>query len=113
MLDSKNKRDYYDVDFKNIADYVKLLCRDKKCFIHRDSLEIVPYLNALVNSNCSNNPMTDDGRYIVDESFHVITALIDLYRAWLEGDKFSNLSSRGRLASVARRMGFDNDLLRR
>jgi hypothetical protein len=83
--------------------------------LRKDTLEAVPYLEALVTRQSENDPRDSKGRLLVDESGTKVYYIIDKYREWLEDQKPTHFSTsglaRGLYVSVARRLGCDPDFV--
>lgn len=101
--------------------FVYLNCRGTEAILSRDSAELIPYLYSLLNGACKNNPRDKNGNFIVDENRDSLFWLIDMYRAWIEGNKPNGLfsfkslitstTSHNLYASVARRLGFEKEFV--
>lgn len=100
--------------------FIRLNFRGTKRLVRKDTLEVLPFLYAMVNGEWKqNNPVDEDGYYLVDENIETIFTLVDLYRAWMELgepdglDKVALLKkvSRAILASTARRLGCETEFV--
>ena len=108
--------------FKKRKRFIRLNCRGTQTIISRDSCELIPYINSLINGPCENNPRDEKGNLIIDETSGSLFYLIDMYRAWLEGNHPETLSmssveiisgTRHYLyASIARRLGFEQEFVK-
>lgn len=102
-------------------DFVYLNCRGTETIISKDSAELIPYIDLLINGTFKNNPCDKKGNLIIDESSGSLFYMIDMYRAWLEGNKPKSLGlSMTRVspgtqqylyASIARRLGFEKEFI--
>jgi hypothetical protein len=102
--------------------YIKFSFRGKKRMMRKDTLEPFPFLYALIDREWRHNHPVDDDSYIVDEDYQMIALLADLFRAWVELNKPLSIDTcglvmlkvvdRGLLASIARRMGCDDEFVK-
>lgn len=96
--------------------FITLNFRGTKFTCRKDIFEYIPYLNALFTNSCiQNNSVDVDGNPIISENGDIVFKLIDSYRCWLQNDKpefMERMSKRGLVASVGKRLGFENDFLK-
>ena len=101
--------------FNPNSPYVCMNFRGTIYALRKDTLEGVPYLEALVTRQSANDPRDSKGRLLVDESGPKVYYIIDKYREWLEEQKPTHFSTsglaRGLYVSVARRLGCDPDFV--
>ena len=101
--------------------FIYLNCRGAETLISRESAELIPYINSLINGPFKNNPHDKKGYIIIDESASSLFYMIDMYRAWIESGNPSSLAlSLNRTspgtqqylhASIARRLGFEDEFV--
>ena len=101
-----------------VKGFVYLNCRGIKTILSKSNAEMIPYINALINSDLKNNPVDKNGYLIIDESTHALHYLIDMYRGWLEDGMPQAMSScavssttQFIYCSIARRLGFEKEFV--
>ena len=109
------------VELDNIVEYkdpfIYFNLRGKAKYIGRDLVELVPYLNALVNGKMQNSPKDEHGRYMIDENSTTFFYVIDKYREWLQLGQPKSLATqyssslRGLPVSLAQRMSFEPEFV--
>ncbi len=64
--------------------FVIINFRGTHCFLGKDTIEMLPYLNALVNGPLKGSQIDENGYLKVGEASTYIYLLVDLYRAWMQ-----------------------------
>ena len=95
--------------------YITLSFRGHLYKCGKQTLALVPYIRALLESECEKKEVDDNGYILIDEYPDRLFRVVDYYRGWLQSDQPKYLdvhASRGLYTSIAERMGFEQEFIK-
>jgi hypothetical protein len=90
------------------SNFVWFNFRGKVRFLRKDTIEMCPYLELMINSPSQNIETDTNGYIMIDEDYKDVIYCIKLYQLYLETGKTKYLYI---LSATASRLGYDSDFV--